>query len=317
MSETLAELAETDALLTALVAAATRTRTGDPVVDALSGWVDEISSHPVPRVESRAAGRSTRARPAAGLAGRCDGDRGGRDVVERHRRRRDGDPLAPFNYVATALGHLAPDGPAADPASACPRRSTGARARGRIAQASQTPARLTQTVRPGSCRSHGRHRAPDARRRAVASAATGIESAEHRRTATDTDYTPRHVATGESPTRRRAAPRRPRRLRAETPPVETPPAETPPVDRDPPPADARSGARSRAGPMAPWSSPAWPGARLLAADSDAAEPSRPVAMPRIAQVAIGEDAPAETPADRAPRVAVGRRADRAAAAPVR
>jgi len=297
MSETVAELAATDALLTALSRGDVG-RTGDPVLDALSGWVEEITSHPVPRFElelpefyaRETGGRAWRvaataivvtAMSSSGIAAAATGD-----------------PLAPFSYVATALGHLAPDGPAEDRFGS---RIIDGIDRGPVTrdgdQASQT-----QSYVAVAGESSGRHLAQDhgtpPRHRADGASDSGMPEA------TDTVYTPRHVATEVDDA--------PVTTPTETPPEEAPPAETPaaedpgestpPATETPPATDDPQPVPSDGPDVTSPGPDASPPADSEPVDSsptsgDATGGDATGAAADTAQVRMAEDPPAETPVD--------------------
>jgi hypothetical protein len=227
MTETLAELAETDALLTAL-SHGDRARTGDPVLDALSGWVEEITSHPVRRV----------AMDLPELDVRAHGGRGWRIAATAVAltamsssgiaAAATGDPLAPFSYFATALGNLAPSdradengfgsrmpaGLEADSSSRESDHATGDAAALPFGAFSSAPA---QGRHRSDAEGKPRHRADEAGRSDASS-----------ESATDAGYTPIHLAADDG-----SSTSDPVVVPAETPPVETPPVETPPVETPP------------------------------------------------------------------------------------
>lgn len=224
MSESLLELATTDVLLDALANGdLADLRTGDPVLDALAGWVAEIDSHPVPVVASQeqtdaehpGTGRGWRI--AATAVAMTAMSSGGIAAAAT------GDPLAPFNYVATALGHLAPSDRADQIRFGMPVLDSGRSGGDR--QSGSDATRALDQFWPQSA--EGRHRSDrpggyEPRHRADETAQDG--STEQVGDA----YTPQHVAadapaagTGEAPVTE---------IPTETPPVETPPVETPPTE---------------------------------------------------------------------------------------
>lgn len=294
MSEALVELARTDALLDVL-ASGKRTRTGDPVMDAMTGWVEEITSHPIRRVEMElpefyareSGGRAWRitatalvvtAMSSSGIAAAATGD-----------------PLAPFSYVARTLGHLSPS---ADdrlygfevPAGVDP----GARSPGSDRSANQTAGGLFGPYSDVS--SHGSHRGPDSTSPEPRHRGDGQESAISPESGFGTDYAPQHLADGDTDAPPVSTP--PTEVPpTDTPPVETPPEETPPVttppvetptepDPEPVPSD---------GPVVGQPSPPSGGVDSGSAGSDAADESTGSGDAGTVQVRIGEDAPTETP----------------------
>lgn len=145
-----------------------------------------------------------------------------------------GDPLAPFNYVATALGNITPTDRADQIRFGMPAMDLGQPATGPD-QAGSDSAGVIDTYWPQPI--NGRHRADD-----------GASEPRHRanestRAASDDDgsgYKPRHVADQPQSTGGQdAAPpaETPPETPPPTPPVEVPPVETPPAaPADPPPA---------------------------------------------------------------------------------
>lgn len=225
MSETLAELAATDALLTVLAEGhLAKVPTGDPVLDALAAWVDEIDSQPVPDfdfdfdgAEEDQTGTSRSFRIAATAVAITAMSSSGIAAAAT------GDPLAPFNYVATALGNLAPTARADQIRWGMPALDSN---RQGIApeQAAPDSTRALNHFWPVSV--EGRHRADrnpfEPRHRASQTSTVTVPDEG------SDSYTPRHVAT-DAPvdtTDEGSVP-------VETPPVDTPPVETPPVETPP------------------------------------------------------------------------------------